>query len=413
MRHILLTNDFPPKVGGIQSYLWELWRRLPPDDVTVFTASYLGGEWWDREQKFRVVRAREPVLLPQPHLASRVKQLATATGAEAVVIDPALPLGLIGPSLGLPYAVVLHGAEVTVPGRLPVSRRLLGRVLKHASLVIAAGNYPEAEARRALGQRPGQEEHAAGGTAPTFPPSVQIPPGVDSERFKPLPQIERAAARVRLRLPASGPLVSSVSRLVPRKGMDTLVHAASLVSSRFPGLSVAIAGSGRDRRRLERLASHANVRVDFLGRLSAADLPDFYACSDVFALCCRSRWWGLEQEGFGIVLVEAAACGIPCVTIDTGGAGEAVKHGETGLVVPAATGSAEPQEGTSQKEARVTDVAEALATILGHPDLARRMGEAGRRRAEEELSYDILAAKLGDAIDEYLRPSPPRPPGPD
>jgi phosphatidyl-myo-inositol dimannoside synthase len=412
MRHILLTNDFPPKVGGIQSYLWELWRRLPPDDVTVFTASYLGAEWWDREQKFRVVRAREPVLLPQPHLASRVRQLATATGAEAVVIDPALPLGLIGPSLGLPYAVVLHGAEVTVPGRLPVSRRLLGRVLKHASLVIAAGNYPEAEARRALGQ-PADGEHAgAGGAGPRFPPSVQIPPGVDSERFKPLPQIERAAARVRLRLPASGQLVSSVSRLVPRKGMDTLIQAASLVSSRFPGMSVAIAGSGRDRHRLERLASHANVSVDFLGRVSAADLADFYACSDVFALCCRSRWWGLEQEGFGIVLVEAAASGAPCVTIDTGGAGEAVKNGETGLVVQAGTAD-DGHEGSSPKEAPVTDVAEALATILGDPDLARHMGEAGRRRAEEELSYDILAAKLGDAIDHYLRPSSPRPPGAD
>ena len=107
--------------------------------------------------------------------------------------------------------------------------------------------------------------------------------------------------------------------------MDTLIQAASLVSGRFPGLSVAIAGSGRDRRRLERLASHANVRVDFLGRLSAADLPDFYACSDVFALCCRSRWWGLEQEGFGIVLIEAASTGVPCVTIDSGGAAEAVK----------------------------------------------------------------------------------------
>ncbi len=173
MRHILLTNDFPPKVGGIQSYLWELWRRLPPDDVAVLTPSYLGAEWWDREQKFRVVRTREPVLLPQPHLANRVKQLATVTGAEAVVIDPALPLGLMGPSLGLPYAVVLHGAEVTVPGRLPVSHQLLGRVLKHASLVIAAGHYPEAEARRVLHS----EDAAEGGVERgAFPPSVQIPP---------------------------------------------------------------------------------------------------------------------------------------------------------------------------------------------------------------------------------------------
>ena len=298
--------------------------------MIVYTASYVGAEWWDGQQKFRIVRAREPVLLPQPHLATRVKQLAAATGAEAVIIDPALPLGLIGPSLGLPYGVVLHGAEVTVPGRLPVSRRMLGRVLEHASLVIAAGHYPEAEARRAVRH---EEPDGAGGGGGRFPPSVQVPPGVDTQRFKPLPQIERAAARVRLRLPATGPLVSSVSRLVPRKGMDTLIQAASLVSGRFPGLSVAIAGAGRDRRRLERLASHANVRVDFLGRLSAADLPDFYACSDVFALCCRSRWWGLEQEGFGIVLIEAAATGVPCVTIETGGVAEAVKDGETGLVV--------------------------------------------------------------------------------
>jgi phosphatidylinositol alpha-1,6-mannosyltransferase len=150
-RHILLTNDFPPKVGGIQSYLWELWRRLPADQVTVFTSSYAGAARWDRQQKFRVVRAREPVLLPQPQLVRRVKQLARETDAEAVVIDPALPLGLAGPHLGLPYAVVLHGAEVTVPGRLPVSRQLLARALKASSLLIAAGTYPEAEARRAIG----------------------------------------------------------------------------------------------------------------------------------------------------------------------------------------------------------------------------------------------------------------------
>ncbi|HXW81976.1 MAG TPA: glycosyltransferase family 4 protein [Acidimicrobiales bacterium] len=402
MRHVLLTNDFPPKVGGIQSYLWELWRRLPPDDVTVFTASHAGAAWWDREQKFRVIRAKEPVLLPQPHLVHRVRQVAESTGAQAVVIDPALPLGLVGPSLGLPYAVVLHGAEVTVPGRLPVSRQLLQRVLKSASLVIAAGGYPEAEARRAFQEAKDQEGTSStdAGGSPVFPPAVQIPPGVDTDRFRPLPHIERAAARARLKLPVIGPLVASVSRLVPRKGMDTLIEAAAMVARDFPGLSVAIAGGGRDRHRLERLASRTNVRVDFLGKVPDADLPDFYACADVFALCCRSRWWGLEQEGFGVVLVEAAAAGIPCITIDSGGAGEAVRDGETGIVAVARSGAPEEEPSNGrQRAAQVGEIAEALTKLLGDPGLARRMGEAGRRRAEEELSYDALAAKLGDAID--------------
>jgi phosphatidylinositol alpha-1,6-mannosyltransferase len=380
VRHILLTNDFPPKVGGIQSYLWELWRRLPPDEVTVYTASYPGAEWWDREQKFHIVRAKERVLLPNPHLARRVRELAATVGAEAVVIDPASPLGLVGPSLGLPYAVVLHGAEVTVPGRLPGSRQLLARALSHASLWVSAGHYPEAEARRAA-------PHAKAET-------VTLPPGVDAEHFRPLPAIERVAARAHFGLPVNGQLVVSVSRLVPRKGMDTLIEAASALSTKFPGLSVAIAGSGRDKYRLERLAAKASIPVKLVGRLPGPDLARFYACADVFALCCRSRWWGLEQEGFGTVLVEAAACGVPCITIDSGGASEAVVDGETGLVVPGERSRAEQVEG----------VRDALSALLSDPARARQMGQAGRRRAEEELAYDILASKLSSALGRLAAP---------
>src|SRR5690606_12200475 len=137
-KHLLVTNDFPPKVGGIQSYLWELWRRLPADSFAVLTTPYRGALEWDAAQPFRVVRSPEPVLLPYPWLASRIDALADEVGADFVVIDPALPLGAIGPRLRHPYGVVLHGAEVTVPGRLPVSRSVLGRVLRGADLVIAA-----------------------------------------------------------------------------------------------------------------------------------------------------------------------------------------------------------------------------------------------------------------------------------
>jgi phosphatidylinositol alpha-1,6-mannosyltransferase len=411
VRHILLTNDFPPKVGGIQSYLWELWRRLPPGDVTVITPSYRDSEWWDSQQPFRVVRTKEPVLLPNPHLLRKVRRLAGRVGAEAVVVDPALPLGLLGPRLGLPYALVLHGAEVTVPARLPLSRRLLARALRGASLWVSAGSYPESEAMRAVralsGPKPVRQRarHSAHGpTSPhdgtaddALPPAVRIPPGVDTRRFRPLPRIDRLAARAHFGLPASGPLVVSVSRLVPRKGMDTLIEAASLVAPKVPGLCVMIAGDGRDRGRLERLASAASVPVKLLGALSDAELPSFYGCGDVFALCPRARWGGLEQEGFGMVLVEAAACGVPCVTLDSGGVSEAVADQTTGFVARPASGPSLLTP-ARRRHADARSIAPALARLLSEPELALRMGEAGRRRAEEEFSYDVLAPRLAEAL---------------
>ena len=120
-RHLLVTNDFPPKVGGIQSYLWELWRRLPADDIAVHTTPHAGAPVFDADQAFVVTRSREPVLLPTPTVVRRVRNLAERQGAELVVWDPALPVGHAGRRVGCPYAVVLHGSEVTVPGRLPVS----------------------------------------------------------------------------------------------------------------------------------------------------------------------------------------------------------------------------------------------------------------------------------------------------
>jgi phosphatidyl-myo-inositol dimannoside synthase len=372
LRHLLVTNDFPPKVGGIQSYLWELWRRLPPDDVTVLTTPYGGAERFDGAQPFRIVRAREPVLLPSPGVSRRIRRLAGQVGATAVVLDPALPLGLAGPRLGLRYAIVLHGAEVTVPGRLPASRQLLAKAVAGAGLIIAAGGYPEMEARRAVGERA------------SFPKVVQVPPGVDTSRFRPLAAIDRAAARARLGLPPGGQLVVSVSRLVPRKGMDTLIEAAALLAPAHPDLTVAISGSGRDRIRLERRVRRSGAPVRLLGRISDTDLPSLYGCADVFAMCCRSRWRGLEQEGFGIVFLEAAACGVPSVAGASGGAAEAVDDGVTGAVVE------HPDDAAA--------VAASIGRLVDDPELASTQGQAARTRAEAEFSYDVLAARLGDAL---------------
>jgi len=369
MKHLLVTNDFPPKIGGIQSLLWEWWRRLPADRFAVLTSPYAGTAAWDAEQPFRVERVPEPVLLPHPLMVRRTDRLAADIGADLVMMDPAVPLGLIGPSLELPYGVVLHGAEVTVPGRLPGTRQALAHVLRRAGIVIAAGNYPAAEAEKAAGCQL---------------PITVVPPGVDTDRFRPLTPDERAAARERHGLPVDAPVVLGVSRLVPRKGFDTAIRAVQLLQAKVPDVVLAIAGGGRDRERLERLATECGAPVRFLGRVPNDDLPALYGCADVFVMLCRNRWGGLEQEGFGIVFVEAAAAGVPQVAGRSGGAHEAVADGETGFVID------EPTD--------VVAVADALLAILEDEPLRRRLGAAARRRAVEEFSYGVLAERLGRCL---------------
>jgi len=372
MTHLFVTNDFPPKVGGIQTMLWELWRRLDPASFVVLTTPHPDAARWDAQQAFRVERTRERVLLPTAGLARRIDALADEVGANRIVLDPALPVGLVGPRLSRPYGIVLHGAEITVPGRLPGAHALLRRVLRNASLVIAAGGYPLAEAERAAG-RP--------------LPSVLVPPGVDIERFVPLSEPERRAARARLGLPVDGRLVVSLSRLVPRKGMDVLIRAAALLAPSRVDLTVAIGGEGRDRHRLERLVASTGAPVQLLGRVSHEDLPALYGCADVYAMLCRNRWGGLEQEGFGIVFLEAAATGVVQVAGESGGAAEAVVDGETGLVV---RHPEDPRE-----------VAEALARLLDDPAARTRMGEHGRDRAVAAFAYDRLAERLGVALTSW------------
>ena len=368
-KHLLVTNDFPPKIGGIQSLLWEWWRRLPPESFAVLTSPYAGAAEFDAGQPFHIERVREPVLLPHPLMVRRIDSMAHRVGADLVVLDPAWPLGIVGPSLRLPYDVVLHGAEVTVPGRLPASKQTLSYVLRRARHIVAAGGYPAAEAM-----------HAAGRTLPI----TVVPPGVDTERFRPLAADERAAARHDFGIADDAELITCISRLVPRKGFDTVIRAAALLRSSRPRLVVAIAGGGRDRERLERLATELDAPVRFLGRVSHDDLPRLYGCGDLYAMLCRNRWAGLEQEGFGIVFVEAAACGVPQVAGDSGGAAEAVADGKTGIVV---------RDPSDHRH-----VADVFAELLDDPARRVQMGVAARRRAETEFSYDVLAERLGRAL---------------
>jgi phosphatidylinositol alpha-1,6-mannosyltransferase len=382
VRHLLVSNDFPPKVGGIQAYLWELWRRLPAEETFVHTTPYRGAAAFDADQRFWISRSREPVLLPSPVVARRVNHLAARLDVDLVVLDPGIPLGLIAGALERPYAVVAHGAEVTVPGRLPLTRPALARVLRNARLVVAAGRYPAGEAERCAGRSL---------------PAVVIPPGVDTRRFTPLSPADRSAARARFGLEDEDLVVVSVSRLVPRKGMDTLIRAAARLRPRFPALRVLIAGRGRDRERLGRLVAGTGAPAEFIGFVDEADKPALLGTADVFAVLCRNRWRGLEQEGYGIVFTEAAACGVPQLCGRSGGADEAVVHEQTGLVV--------------ERPASVDDAVSALGRLLADEVLRARLGVAARRRTVEELTYDLQAARLRDALRAAVQAQPQRPSG--
>ena len=369
VKHLLVTNDFPPKIGGIQNLLYEWWRRLPSESFAVLTSPYSGSEQFDAAQSFEIRRTREPVLLPHPLMVHKINKMAKQFGAELVVLDPALPLGLIGPNLNLPYAVVLHGAEIVVPGRLPVVSRLLSRVLNNAELIIASGSYPAAEASRVC--RSSKRIDV-------------ITPGVDIQRFKVLSSEQRIEARKQFGVAEDAELIVGISRLVPRKGFDVLIRAVARLAIEFPKLRLIVGGDGRDRARLERIARELMSPTTFLGRVSDDDLPKLYGCADINAMLCRSRWMGLEQEGFGIVFAEAAACGVPQIAGRSGGASDAVDHDITGLIVEDPT--------------RVDDVVSSLRRLLVDKSQLLKMGQASRLRAENLFDYDKLALKLGQVL---------------
>ncbi len=370
--HILVTNDFPPKIGGIQSYLWELWSRLDPNSFVVLTASsHDGAAKFDEEQAARGIRIhRYPakVLTPSVALAREVNRLAVHYGANMVIVDPILPLGLLGRILKVKYALVAHGAEVTVPAGLPVAANAMKYILKRSEGVICAGEYPaEIISRLSKGV-----------------PLHQIPPGVDTTRFQPLTAEMKSQARKKFGIGDDEEIVLSVSRLVPRKGMDVLIRAVAELN--FPRLRVVIAGQGRDRGRLERIARSGDAKVTFLGGVPDELLPDLYGMADVFAMICRDRWMRMEQEGFGIVFLEAAACGIPQVAGKSGGSNEAVENHVTGFVVD------RPKD--------VGSVARALRRLLTDEQLALNMGEQSRIRAEESFNYPALAVALAEALNK-------------
>lgn len=364
---LVVTNDFPPRVGGIQRTLWSLCASLPADRLSVIAPAWDGARRFDDEAPFPVVRRPSRFLWPTPAMAEAVDAEIARSGAEVVLFGDAFPLALLGPRLaarGTPYLVAAHGFDYwlsTVPVAHGVMRRMTSRA---ARIAVMCSRFIARRVRTAV---------------PDEVPVSVLYPGADLERFR--PDLPTADLRERHGL-GDRPLVVCVSRLVARKGQDVLIRSMRDVLRRVPDAALVIVGGGPRRAGLQRLAEAAPNRcVVFTGEVPEADLPRYYALGDVFAMPCRTRLGGMEVEGWGNVFIEAAACGRPVVVGDSGGARETLVHGETGILV----------DGRS-----VAGVADAVAALLEDPAYARRLGKAGRARVEARHTWSAAAERLGD-----------------
>jgi phosphatidyl-myo-inositol dimannoside synthase len=377
---LLVTNDFPPRTGGIQSYLQALAERLPSGEIAVYAPDWPGATEFDRSRPYPVYRHRGSLMLPTAEVVRRAGALAREHGVRTVWFGASAPLALLGPALrraGVERLVAsTHGHEVgwsMVVG----ARQALRRIGHSCDALTTISRYTRDRVAAAFGPRAALEV---------------LRSGIDAELFRPDPAA-RAELRRRYRLGAA-PVVGCVSRLVPRKGQDALIRALPLIRRRVPAARLLLVGGGPDERRLRRLAAACGVSDAVLhaGRVRAAELPAHHAVADVFALPCRTHGGGLDVEGLGIAALEAAASGLPVVVGDSGGAPETVRAGVTGQVVNGRD---------------VPALARTVAVLLADPDRAHAMGAAGRAWMRQDWTWPARVALL-----RWLLAGPPAPPPP-
>ena len=373
-RVLLVTNDFPPRSGGIQSYLEQLVTRLSQSgahQLTVYAPRWKGAPAYDEAAAaagIEIVRHPGTLMLPVPTVDRRMCDLIADRDIDTVWFGAAAPRALPGPSArraGAGRVVAsTHGHEVGW-SMLPVARSALRRIGESSDVVTYVSRYTRSRFASAFGPAAALEH---------------VPPGVDSDRFRPDPAA-RSELRARYGL-GERPTVVCVSRLVPRKGQDMLIRVLPELRRRVDGAALVIVGGGPQLERLRTLAADTGVseHVVFTAGVPFDELPAHYAMGDVFAMPCRTRGAGLDVEGLGIVFLEASASGIPVVAGDSGGAPETVLEGETGHVVDGRDSTA---------------VLEAVSALLADPDRAGRLGAQGRRWVSTQWRWDTMADRLG------------------
>ena len=373
-RVLIVTNDFPPRRGGIQSFVHVLASRLPEGSVTVYAPSWDGAVAFDSRQPFPVIRHPTSLMLPVPSVGRRGGRILHEYSCDTVLFGAAAPLGLLASSLrraGARRIVALtHGHEAGWAA-LPGARALLRRIGDSVDVMTYLGEYFRARLARALSPQAAARME-------------RLAPGVDTAAFRPGAGGE--AIRQRLGIGRDRPVVVCVSRMVPRKGQDTLIRAWPRVLASAPGKPVLLlVGDGPYRAELRRLAQRIGVAdsIRFTGPVPWEELPAYYDAGDVFAMPCRTRRRGLDVEGLGIVYLEASATGLPVIGGDSGGAPDAIINGETGYVVPGRD---------------ATGVAERIIELLSDPAGAAAMGEKGMAWVEREWRWSLVARRLTEIL---------------
>ncbi|WNV77295.1 glycosyltransferase family 4 protein [Geodermatophilus sp. DSM 44513] len=371
MRTLVVTNDFPPRQGGIQTFVAALLARRPPESLVVLASRSPGWQAHDAELPYEVVRHPTGVLLPTPGVARAAARLARRHGCDTAFFGAAAPLGLLAPVLrdaGVRRLVgATHGHE-TGWVALPGARQVLRRIASGLDVLTYISDYTRGRLAPALG---------------ALTRMAQLSPGVDVDRFTPAADGTGVRARYGL---GEAPVVVCVSRLVPRKGQDVLVAAWPRVLAGHPGARLLLVGGGPLEERLRRAVAERGLTgsVVLTGPVAPDRLPAYYAAGDVFAMPCRTRRAGLDVEGLGMVYLEAAACGRPVVAGTSGGAPETVREGVTGHVV------ADPRSPQA--------LAAVLTGLLDDPQRARRMGAAGRAWVEQRWSWTSIAATFAGLL---------------
>ena len=373
---LVITNDFGPRTGGIETFVMGLLERIIDHKVVVFTSQQGDTSEYDQQwfKKFgvQVIRDRSKILLPSLRVAKRAKEIAQMHNIEVVVFGAAAPLALMAPKLrkaGAKKIIALtHGHEVWWARIFPfnLAMKRIGNSVDHLTYL---GEFTRQAISRSLSQK-------------SIDSMVKIAPGIDTSHFS--PQADATQRRTELGL-ESKKIIISVGRLVHRKGQDKLIQAFPTIVREIPNAHLLIVGEGPYRAHLEKLVEKLSLKanVTFVGRIFYNDLPSYLSASDVFVMPSRSRFFGLEVEGLGIVYLEASACAIPVVAGVSGGAPDAVQEGITGLCV----------DGTN-----IGQIAEAVIHICSDSKRATKMGLAGRNWVIEQWQWEIWSKQFNSLL---------------